>query len=249
MRAPMSELRVTSFLAPSSKDVMVSLDGCRMDRGPTLCVRSRVGRLRTLRGGIGHPGLARGEAQVVDPAGRALAAARGPRARSRGVEQVDVARRSPSSSSVTDARGRRGPARRASRTAWSPKTASSSFWPSTAEPPAMPASAPVTPGGVGEDDDHQRHREPVDAVGQEPRGGALVGALGADHLEHVLLPVAHRPLGPAAEVARGAAEVLARACEQGLAGGRATARTPRPARRRPRRARGSASRGRTRRRR
>ena len=31
------------------------------------------------------------------------------------------------------------------RTAWSPKTASSSFCPSTAEPPAMPASAPVTP--------------------------------------------------------------------------------------------------------
>ena len=31
------------------------------------------------------------------------------------------------------------------RTAWSPKTASSSFWPTTAEPPAMPASAPVTP--------------------------------------------------------------------------------------------------------
>ena len=31
------------------------------------------------------------------------------------------------------------------RTAWSPKTASSSFWPTTAEPPAMPTSAPVTP--------------------------------------------------------------------------------------------------------
>ncbi len=31
------------------------------------------------------------------------------------------------------------------RTAWSPKTASSSFWPSTALPPAIPTSAPVRP--------------------------------------------------------------------------------------------------------
>ena len=37
-------------------------------------------------------------------------------------------------------------------------------------------------------------------------------------LEHVLLPVAHRALGPAAEVARRAAEVLAGVGEQRLAG-------------------------------
>ncbi len=67
-RAPMSELRETSFLAPSSKDDMFSLDGCRMDRGPTLCVRGRVGRLRTLLGGLGCARPARSEAQVVDTA-------------------------------------------------------------------------------------------------------------------------------------------------------------------------------------
>ena len=67
--------------------------------------------------------------------------------------------------------------------------------------------------------------EPVDAVGQEARGGALVGALGADHLEHVVLPVAHRALGPAAQVARGAAEVLARRRRAGPGRRRAAART------------------------
>ena len=83
----------------------------------------------------------------------------------------------------------------------------------------MPTSAPVSAAGVGEDHDHQRHREPVDAEGEEPRRGALVRALGADHLEHVRLPVAHRALGVAAQVARGPAEVLAGVGEQRLPGG------------------------------
>ena len=72
---------------------------------------------------------------------------------------------------------------------------------------------------MGEDDDHQGDREPVDAVGQEPCGPALVGPLGADHLQHVLLPVAHRALRAPAEVARGPAQVLAGVGEQRLAGG------------------------------
>ena len=82
------------------------------------------------------------------------------------------------------------------------------------------------PRGVGEHDDHQRHRQPVDAEGQEPRRAALVGALGADHLQHVLLPVADRTLGLAAQVAGGAAEVLAGVGQQRLPRRERTARTP-----------------------
>ena len=57
------------------------------------------------------------------------------------------------------------------------------------------------------------------------------------------LPVAHRALGPAAQVARGAAEVLAGVRQQRARRRPSTATTRRPARRPPRRARGSGSRG------
>ena len=74
-------------------------------------------------------------------------------------------------------------------------------------PPAMPTSAPVSAAGRGEDDDHQRDREPVDAVGQEPRGGALVGTLGADQVEHAAAasraPSARRGRGSRARRGRG----------------------------------------------
>src|SRR4051794_38685879 len=53
--------------------------------------------------------------------------------------------RSLSISSVTRTRRSRCAASARRRTAWSPKTPSSSFWPTIALPPAIPASAPVTP--------------------------------------------------------------------------------------------------------
>ena len=83
----------------------------------------------------------------------------------------------------------------------------------------MPASAPVTPAVWAKTTTISATDEAVDAEGEEPGRRALVGALGADHLEHVGLPVAHRPLGPAPEVARGAAQVLAGVAQQTGPGG------------------------------
>ena len=72
--------------------------------------------------------------------------------------------------------------------------------------------------GVGEHDDHERHGQAVDTEGEEAGRRALLGALGADHVERVGLPVADRALGTAAEVARRATEVLTGVAQQDLPG-------------------------------
>ena len=239
MRAPMSVPRVTSFLAPRARTSSSPSAADVHARHPAVAsaLRRRPPVARTA-------GRRRARAASRSCVGRRRRRARGRRAgRGSARARRRAASRTRRSRSIARARSAR------LRTAWSPKTASSSFWPSTAEPPAMPTSAPVTPAVWAKTTTISATAEPVDAVGQEAGGGALVGTLGADHVEHVLLPVAHRALGPAAEVARGAAEVLAGVVEQRAARRPATATTPRPARRRPRRARGSASPGRTRRRR
>ena len=94
-RAPMSELRERRFLAPSSKDDMFSLVDCRLDRGPTLSVRGRRSRLRTLRGDLRRPRRARGEAQVIDATCRRAQLLGGLRGDLQAVEELEVARGAP----------------------------------------------------------------------------------------------------------------------------------------------------------
>ena len=95
------------------------------------------------RGGPGHAGTI---AHVVDPSRRRAQLVGRLRVEGQGVEQVDVPRPL-GVDQLADAEGRATLLARSARlrTAWSPKTASSSFCPSTAEPPAMPTSAPVSP--------------------------------------------------------------------------------------------------------
>ena len=73
--------------------------------------------------------------------------------------------------------------------AWSPKIASSSFWPTTAVPPAMPISAPVSPAVEAKTTiSASMIAQPVEPEGQHPRCVPLVLALGTDQVEHGALP-------------------------------------------------------------
>jgi hypothetical protein len=77
---------------------------------------------------------------------------------------------------------------------------------------------PGESGGRGEDDDHQRHPEPVHAVRQEASRCTPVAAFVTDQLEHSALPVPHGALDPRSQVARGATDVPGCVREQLRAG-------------------------------
>ena len=120
------------------------------------------------------------------------------------------------------------------RTAWSPNTASSTRWASTAVPPATPTSAPTRPPVWAKTTIIKRHADTVHPQGEEPRPGPLAHALVGHQVQHRALPVPDRPGRVAREVRRGAGEVLGRVVEQPTTGRRWPARTPPPARpRRP----------------
>ena len=88
----------------------------------------------------------------------------------------------------------------------------------------MPTSAPVSPAVWENTTTISETDSPFTPYARKRAVRALVGALGAHHVEHVLLPVAHRALGLAPQPARGAAEVLADVGEQLLAGRQALPR-------------------------
>ena len=77
------------------------------------------------------------------------------------------------------------------RTAWSPKMASSTFWPSADVPPATTTSAPVSPPVLAKTAIITVRPGAVDAEGGEPRGRPLAGPLLPHELEHLALPGAH----------------------------------------------------------
>src|SRR5918994_2105722 len=209
-RAPMSELLVTSFLAPSSNDVMTPSPDWVDCFTPTL-----GGGVAALR----HPGgSARRVAQVVDLAGRGSQPVRHLGRDLEAVEQVGVA--APLGvEQVAD--GRLQLATRPIGEGPDGLVAEDGLEQLLAQ---QRRSARDTGLGTGdprrvrEDHHHERDGQAVDAEGQEARSGPLVGALGAHHVEHVGLPVPHRPLGPAPEVPRGPPEVLTRVAQQDLAG-------------------------------
>src|SRR5918994_1376818 len=209
-RAPMSELLVTSFLAPSRNYVMTPSPDWVDCFTPTL-----GGGVAALR----HPGgSARRVAQVVDLAGRGSQPVRHLGRDLEAVEQVGVA--APLGvEQVAD--GRLQLATRPIGEGPDGLVAEDGLEQLLAQ---QRRSARDTGLGTGdprrvrEDHHHERDGQAVDAEGQEARSGPLVGALGAHHVEHVGLPVPHRPLGPAPEVPRGPPEVLTRVAQQDLAG-------------------------------
>ena len=81
------------------------------------------------------------------------------------------------------------------RTAWSPKTASSSFCPRTALPPAMPTSAPVTPAVLAKTTTISATDRPLTPKARNRAVVRLSAPSVAHHLQHALLPVADGPLG------------------------------------------------------
>src|SRR6478609_9681349 len=228
-RAPVSELRVTSFLAPSSNDVMGSSPSewccCAPPTlgGVVLGLRHPV-RLRRRRRRPFGGAACRGEAQVVYLAGSG-AHALGRLGRDfNGVAQVGVA----AALGVEEvAHGRLELAAGALGQRAHGLVAEHRLEHLLPEDRGAAGDAGLGTGdtrGVGEHHDHQGHGQAVDAEGEEACRRALLGALGADHVEHVGLPVADRALGAAAEVAGRPAEVLAGVAQQDLSGGRAAPR-------------------------
>ena len=203
-------------------------DGRRSDRAearPGVRRRAHVfhpARAHAQRSGVSGSSPGRRAGRCIAPARLAAAPAPGPRARC-------------------------GPARRALRTAWSPKTASSSFWPSTAEPPAMPASAPVTPEVWAKTTIISATDSPLTP---KARNRAVLRLSAPSVRTMFSTSCCHSRTARSASRRRSReARPSSRpgVAEQPLARGQLAPRRPRPARPRPRRARGSASPGRTRR--
>ena len=238
MRWPMSVPRVTSLLAPSSKDVMFSL------ATPRRCCDPSLGRGgRTVLGSRRRRSAGRRRGGPRPAAGRRVAGST-----LEAVEQVGVAA-ALGVEQVADPRLEvlRGHARRGCGTRL---VAEDGLEQLLAEHRGAAGDAGLGPGSIppvwAKTTTISATASPLTPYARKRAVPRLSAPSVRTMLEHVLLPVADRALGAAAEVARGAAEVLAGVREQRLAGGQTPARTRRRARRPPRRARGSASRARTR---
>src|SRR3954447_20954824 len=209
IRLPRSDPRETSLRAPSSKEVIVSLGLAGVDRaGPTQLghhpdhhIGGQVGARRPPgpRPGLGAalPGVPR----VLDPARCPSQLLGDLRVQAEAVDDVGVARLL-GVEELSHARleGGTGPFGQAP----DGLVAEDGLEQLLPQHGRAARDAHLGAGeavGVGEDDDHEGHREPVDAAGEDPRRGALVLPLRADHLEPLGLPLAHRALRVAAQLA------------------------------------------------